>query len=72
MRRQLADVDRQRDTGGLEDIAHLARDVGAGGNDLAALFDGGLLQAIEIVEKRLPFGLEANGALTRIVKSAIL
>lgn len=37
MRWQLADVGGQRNTGGLEDIAYLARVVGAGGNDLAML-----------------------------------
>lgn len=57
-RRQFADIGRQRDAGCLEDIPHLARNVGAGGNDLAVLFDGGFLKAIEIVEERLPFGLK--------------
>src|SRR5690606_25992036 len=59
LRRQLTDICGKSDTSCLEDIPHLARDVGAGGNDLAVLFDGGFLKAIEIVEERLPFGLQA-------------
>ena len=55
----LGDVGRERDAGGLKGGAHLACYVRAGGNDLAVLFDGGLLEAVEIVEQRLPFGLKA-------------
>jgi hypothetical protein len=33
--------------------------MGAGGDDLAILFDGRLLQTVEIVEERLPFGVQA-------------
>ena len=47
---------------GLEDIADPAGDVGPRGDDLAALLDGCLLEAIEIVQQLLPFGLEAPGA----------
>ena len=43
-----ADVVGQRDAGGLEDIADLAGDVGPRGDDLAALFDGCLLEPVEI------------------------
>lgn len=42
----------------LKTLPDLTRDVDGGGNDLAVLFGGGLLQAIEIIEERLPFGLE--------------
>ena len=35
--------------------------MGPGGDDLAVLFDGCLLEAVEIVEQRLPFGFEALG-----------
>jgi hypothetical protein len=40
--------------------------VGAGGDDLAVLFDRSLLEPVEIVEERLPFGLEA---LVRLCQS---
>ena len=53
------DVGRERDACGLEDVANLACYVRAGGDHLAVLFDRGLLEAVEIVEQRLPFGLEA-------------
>jgi hypothetical protein len=43
--------------------------VGTGGNDLSVLFDGGFLKTIEIVEERLPFGLEA---LVLVIGPAIL
>ncbi len=43
----------------MEHLPCLTRGWGAYGNDLAVLFDGGLLEAVEIVEQRLPFGLEA-------------
>ena len=35
--------------------------MGAGGDDLAVLLDGGLLDSVEIIEQALPFGLEAPG-----------
>ena len=57
-----ANVVGQSDAGGLEDIVDLAGDVGPRGDDLAALFDGCLLEPIEIVQQLLPFGLEAPGA----------
>ena len=44
----LAHVGRQRDAGGLEDAADLAGDRGAGGDALAILLDGSLLEAIEM------------------------
>ena len=50
---------RQGDACGLEDVADIPADMGASDNDLAVLLDGGLLEAIEIVEERLPFGLDA-------------
>ena len=59
LRGLLCDVGREGYADSLEGASHVACDVRACGNDLAILFDGGLLEAVEIVEKRLPFGLEA-------------
>ena len=53
------EIGRQRDAGGLEDAADLAGDGGAGGNALAVLLDGCLLQAIEIAQQIGPFNDEA-------------
>jgi hypothetical protein len=54
--RLLGDVVGQRDTCSLEDVSDLSGDVGAGGNGLAVLLDSRLLQAVEVIEERLPFG----------------
>ena len=50
-----APVRRERDADGLEDLAELALDVGAGGGALAVLPDGGLLQAVEVADQVVPF-----------------
>ncbi len=52
--RLFCDVHRQCNTGSLEDISNLARSMGPGANELAVLLDGGLLEAIKIIEQRLP------------------
>ena len=57
--RLLSNVVRQRNAERLEDVSDLPGDVGPGGDNLAVLLDGRLLKAVEIVEKRLPFGLQA-------------
>lgn len=38
------EVGRQGDACGLEDVSDMACDVGSGGDDLAVLLDGGLLE----------------------------
>ena len=53
------DVCGERDAGGLEDAADHSGCRRPHGNGLAVLLDGRLLQAIEIIEERLPFGFEA-------------
>ena len=49
----------QGDASGLEDAAYLPGDVCPCGDGLAILLDGHLLKAVEIIEQRLPLGLEA-------------
>jgi hypothetical protein len=51
----------QRDAGSLDDVADLSGSVGACGDDFAVLFDGGLLEAVEIVEEWLPLRLDVPG-----------
>ena len=54
-----ADVGGQSNACGLEHGADHAGCRRTDSNGLAILFDGPLLQAIQIVQKRLPFGLDA-------------
>ena len=53
-----ADVGGQSNACGLEHGADHAGGRGTDSNGLAILFDGPLLQAIQIVQKWLPFGLD--------------
>ena len=53
-----ADVGWQGDTCGLEHRSDHAGSRCANGNNLAVFLDGGLLEAVEIVEERLPFGCQ--------------
>ena len=48
----------QGDANRLEHRSDLTRDMGPGGDGLAVLLDGGLLEAIKIIEQWLPFGLQ--------------
>ncbi len=59
--RLFVEVFGQRNTNCLEHGSDLTRDMGPGGDNLPVLFDGRLLETVEIVEERLPFGLEALG-----------
>ena len=52
-------IGRQGDAGGLEDAADLAGDSGAGGDTLAVLLDGRLLEAVEVAEEVGPFDNQA-------------
>ena len=52
-------IRRQCDASGLEDAADLAGDGGAGGNALAVLGDGCLLETVEIAQQVGPFDDEA-------------
>ena len=52
-------IGRQGDAGGLEDAADLPGDGGAGGDALAVLVDGGLLETVEIAQQVGPFDDEA-------------
>ena len=61
-KRCFALVGRERDAGALEGRAALAGDVGGGGDGLVVLLDGGLLQAVEIVDQVVPFDDDASGA----------
>ena len=53
----LAHVGREGDTGGLEDPADLTGNHGTGSDALAVLFDGGLLEAVEIAQWSSPTDL---------------
>ena len=57
----VADSLWQSDACSLEDGSDLAFDGSADGDRLAILFDGGLLEAVEIPQQRLPFGGQAFG-----------
>ncbi len=59
--RLFAEVLGQRNANCPEHGSDLTRDTGPGGDGRAVLFDGRLLLAVEIIEERLPFGLEALG-----------
>ncbi len=59
-----APVGRERDGDSLENLPDLAGNVGAGGDALAVLFDGGLLQAVEIADQVTPFDDDAGSAAT--------
>jgi len=52
-------IRRQGDASGLEDAADLAGDGGAGGNALAVLRNGCLLETVEIAQQVGPFDGEA-------------
>jgi len=45
----------ESDAGSLEDVADLTGDVGPSGDDAPTLFDGGLLEAVEVAQQWLPF-----------------
>ncbi len=47
----LTHVGREGDAGGLEDPADLTGNHGTGSDALAVLFDGGLLEAVEIAQQ---------------------
>ena len=54
-------VRRQGDADGLEDTSDLSLDVGARGDALAVLLDGGLLQAVEIADRIIPLDRDVGG-----------
>ena len=58
----LLHVGWERDADGLEDTTDLASDGGTGGDAFAVLFDGGLLQAVEIAQQVAPFDGDIGGA----------
>ena len=51
-------VGREGDTGSLEDAADLTGDGSAGGDALAILLDGDLLETVEIAQQIAPFDSE--------------
>ena len=57
-----AHVGREGDTGSLEDAADLTGDGGAGGDALAVLLDGGLLETVEIAQQIGPFDGDTGGS----------
>ncbi len=62
----LAHVGREGGAGGLEDPADLTGNHGTGRDALAVLFDGGLLEAVEIAQQIAPFDGDLGGpALTQ-------
>ncbi len=57
----LAHVGREGDAGGLKDPADLTGNPGTGSDALAVLFDGGLLEAVEIAQQIAPFDGDIGG-----------
>ena len=58
---RFGDVGRKGDTDGTEDRADIAGDGCAHGNRATVALDVAALEAIEIADQAVPFGLEADG-----------